>query len=410
MQTRTVADKPPLLLLSHCVPDPFGHADRARAWQLLRLCSQTHSVALACIQDGPVSLPQWRHINARTTQFAIVPRRRRRRLAGSLISLYNHAVANCLSYSNALAIPMTWWIARQRFEIALATAPVLWPELLHVDAERRLCDVRGPISRNYESWALSAFVAAPGWLAHPLARWRWRQARHYQHLEQQIAQTADALLVDRPSVARAFERRARRTLVLPHAIDLEAFASLREDHPFSVSPQSSHPRLVLHTDWRHPHARQMERFVRLVWREVRQAVPQATLVQSGPAEPIRRNPAALPATTTTNNLRSLFDATVVLSPTGDPDIHRWPILQAMALQRPVIAVGEQMDGLDANHGEHLVFARTPEEAADWAIQSLRQEDVRLRLAEGAHGYIASQQRQVDLETLTGNDDQLRQAA
>jgi hypothetical protein len=52
--------KPSLLMLCHCVPDPVGHTERARAWQLLKLTSQHYRVFLAAVADGPVSLTQWR--------------------------------------------------------------------------------------------------------------------------------------------------------------------------------------------------------------------------------------------------------------------------------------------------------------------------------------------------------------
>lgn len=51
-----------VLMLSHCVPQPEGSAERVEAWRLLNEAASRGRVYLACVHDGPASLLEWRRL------------------------------------------------------------------------------------------------------------------------------------------------------------------------------------------------------------------------------------------------------------------------------------------------------------------------------------------------------------
>jgi polysaccharide biosynthesis protein PslH len=63
---------------------------------------------------------------------------------------------------------------------------------------------------------------------------------------------------------------------------------------------------------------------------------------------------------------------------------RLKILEAMALETPVIATSKGAEGLDLENGKHLLIADTPEEFSDYVIKIFRDKDLRDDLAGNAY--------------------------
>jgi hypothetical protein len=71
LNAEVVADKPAVLMLSHCVPQPAGSGARVEAWRLLTAAAARHRVYLACLRDGPVNLAQWRLVCRHAQRIAL---------------------------------------------------------------------------------------------------------------------------------------------------------------------------------------------------------------------------------------------------------------------------------------------------------------------------------------------------
>jgi glycosyltransferase involved in cell wall biosynthesis len=66
---------------------------------------------------------------------------------------------------------------------------------------------------------------------------------------------------------------------------------------------------------------------------------------------------------------------------------RLKILEAMALRTPVVATTKGAEGLDVEHGKHLLLADTPQAFADAVISLLRDPSLYVQLAENGHQLI-----------------------
>jgi len=107
-----------------------------------------------------------------------------------------------------------------------------------------------------------------------------------------------------------------------------------------------------------------------VWPTVREAVPEAKL-----------------ARTNARTLDALRDASVVVSPEPDPGRARWPVLQAMALERAVIAPQQAVGEMGVRHGEHLLLTRQERDWTEMCVESLRSAKVRSQLSRGARAFV-----------------------
>jgi len=67
---------------------------------------------------------------------------------------------------------------------------------------------------------------------------------------------------------------------------------------------------------------------------------------------------------------------------------RLKILEAMALKTPVVTTSKGAEGLDVEHGKHILIADSPEDFANCVIQLLQNPELRARLAENAYQLVS----------------------
>lgn len=326
--------RPAMLLLSHCVPSPFGDSHRARAWQLLRLAARSHRVSLVCAVDDRVNLDLWRSIHQHVEHLILETSHTLESLAHSRTGpTRGSAVSELLC---------------RDFHAVMLTHPSLWNLASGIDTPLRICDLDHTCHRQAD---LSASA---------LSRWlnQSKALRHRQSEERAIRES-DLITVSTPQHTDIIQSGRGRTLLLPHGIDPDFFTERESLH------DNAKPRLVIHADWTRPHNRKRtDDLLRRLWPQIHRHVPGAQIVVT-------------PAAMTPDTRQTLDSASVVLSPDPDPSHARWPILQAMAMRRAVVAPRAAAQSIGARDGEHLFAPSREEQWVDQCIRSLK--DARLRL-------------------------------
>jgi len=363
------ADRPRLLMVSHCVPDATGCSDRGRAWQLLSLATATHRVSLVCLVDGPVSLRQWRLIHHRAQAPAIQARASLARLVGRAWQVADEPTGASLQMRCACRHALRSWSGEHSFDAVLSTHPGLWPVTNAISARLQICDLHSRQSLLHRS---SAQAHNSGFFAAAERAWHRRQSRRYDRAERQAAGSYDLVLLGSSDQLIQYADAPCDRLVLPEAVDLDFFdLAVRAAAGMESNPAG--PVVVLHTDQRQKRwARRW--FMHRVWPEVKRAVPDAAVLFSGP------EPGGV-------TMRQLQSASIVASPVRDSTQTLWPVLQAMAAARPVIAGPRTLDQLDARHGEHLLIPLKDKDWVTHCVESLRDAAVRLQLARGARTFV-----------------------
>lgn len=360
--TSSGGKRPSLLMLSHCVPDPMGTADRARAWQMLRLASQTHDVHLACIKDEPVHLNQWRKVHSQTHTIVVEDCPMRREWLSYGLSYIAPNISDQVRMTSALRRQVRLMRKDNRYDAVMCMHPGLWPLAERVRANVRVCDMYQPMSMAHDLIAQKSNSYAK-------QTWHHHRAHQRAEMEQYIACRTDILTVNSALAQHSFLDRHCHSIVVPDAVDLGYF-----NLPMHVN-QPEIPQVVLHGNWRSKSFwRSKSWFTDEIWPRIKQSVPNAVLTCSGPA--------LSPAT-----VHRLSGASIVVSSLQEIAQAVWPTLQAMAMARPVIASSTSVCDLGVKHGEHLLMPRLDRDWVDLCVDSLRNTAMRLQLARGARNFI-----------------------
>ncbi len=348
--------KPALLMLSHCVPDAIGSVARGRAWELLRLASQTHRVHLAAIVEAPVDLAQWRALKQETADMALQMRHPITCLIDHARQRLGAALSPAAAHTDVLRQPTWQWQAKTEFDVVVCTHPQLLAVARQLPARLVLCDMRS---------RLDTITATD-------TRKAQRQLRQ---IRDRLAHALDAfrapvtLVVSPEAGATALMDDLAPTLCVPEGIDLSYYM----DGALLDDSTDAEPRVLLHADGRDRGSRrQIEWFVRKVWPRVREAVPHARLQETHAA---RLRPTS-----------ALRQASVVAALQPQP-ASRFAMLQAMAMHRPIVAAAPAAALTGARHGEHLLLSHTVDEWVSHCREALRSASVRMQLARAARSFV-----------------------
>ena len=364
MKAWSDSDKPNLLMLSHCIPAALGTPQRVRAWQLLRLTCPTYRVFLAGIADGPVSLDQWRAIADCTDTVVFEPSRLRRKWASRCKRGFDGPAADWLAISAALNEPIHLWLRDYEFDAVLCTHPGLWPKADSLEPKASICDMFGLPSRIHRHLAQTC-NPVQGW-------WRDRQTIQWKQSEKHVVDNCKVVTFSRRADHRRFWNPPCQSMVIPEALDLESYIlKARKDN-------DANPRLLVYADHQSPGGRAAaDRFMRKVAPVLQQTLGNIKIERS---HSLRcRDP-----------LAQMRRATVVVVPDPESTRAAFPVLQAMALKRPVVASERAVQHLELRHGKHLLLTRQDSDWARYCIGALRSAPVQKQLAAAGRTFVEKQ--------------------
>ncbi|MBI1338142.1 MAG: glycosyltransferase [Phycisphaera sp.] len=359
--TRHTQDKPCLLMLSHCLPDAMGQAERARAWQLLRVAGLSHRVLLASVTDGPIHMQQWRSAKELAHALVIQPRSWTTDALGRLTSLTEPSWAGRLMGLTAVNRLARSWAGGHEIDAIVCTHPSMWGVARSLEAPVRICDLWTPRSALHRRAERES--------TRPVRSWHRHRAEAHLRWELEVASECDTLTVGCAEYGHRYLTSRCKTLVLPEAVDLSCYHEELLGH----RPEESRVNVVVHADCRHEHGRSATaRFARTLWPRIAKAVPNAALRIVGQ---------------TFEAVRAYRDAALVVSPHAEPGLARFPMLQAMAMRRPVVAHSESTQDMGVRHGEHALLAKDDRDWADACIEALRSRALRLSISHHARAFV-----------------------
>lgn len=321
--------RPGLLMLSHCVPSSHGHAEQARAWQLLRLASCSHRVHLICVVDAPVDLRQWRALSALAHELELV---------------------QATWLSRAIECGAVW-VKEPRNSRMAALQQYSLPLHRHFGAvlytHARLAPLAGKVPARVRV----------GDLAHPRQR-----AERWESFERQAADRGDIFLVASPEDTEMLAIPRAQIRLVPPATDIEPPSAAADEGWDGLH-------VMLHADWRYAASRRAaRRFRRRVWPLVQRVIPTAVLTTTHKAiDPVS----------------SLDSAAVVVVPVDQPDVATWPLVQAMARAKAVVAPASAAEHLDVRCGRELLLADGDADLARACIRLVRLASLRCELGHRA---------------------------
>jgi polysaccharide biosynthesis protein PslH len=347
---------PPLLYLTHRIPFPPNKGDKIRSYHLLKALARDYRVYLGTAIDD---IDDWRHLDALREHcaevFAIGVRPRLARFA----SLRGLATGEALTVPYYRSRRMARWVRATLERHAIEKAVVFSAAMAQYVIDRpRLATLVDLVDVDSAKWRQYA----------PRARWpmSWVYAREAERLlefERSIAARSVAVtLVSAAETALFLEHAPEaegKAFTVRNGVDAEFFAP----DPARASPYSAEAAPIVFTGamdyW--PNVDAVTWFARQVLPAVRARVPAAvfTIVGMNPAPAVRAL-AELPGVAVTGRVEDvrpyLQHARAVVAPLRIARGVQNKILEAMALEKTVVATSACLEGLGVRAGTEILAA------------------------------------------------------
>lgn len=376
-----------ILYLCHRIPFPPDKGDKIRSFHQIRHLGRAHEVHVACLVDDPADRV---HVEALRRHCSGVDAPFRSRAAATARSLVALAGGRPLSVaafrSAALAAAVTerlragWPDAVIVFSSAMgAYVPVGCDRPVLVDF----------VDADSDKWRLYAERSGP-----PL-RWIYGlEASRLGRFERALAARADASLFVSDTEARLLGLTPGdgRTFVVTNGVDLDYF------RPGPEAPPLAAPRAVFvgMMDY-YPNVDAVAWFAEEILPRVRRVVPDASFDIVGRRPHARvRALARLPGVRVTGGVPDvrayLGDGAVAVAPFRIARGIQNKILEAMAMERPVVGSPSAFQGLPAGPGDGVAVAEGADAFASEVATLLRDGDARRDRGRDARRFVERNHR------------------
>jgi len=364
-----------ILFLSGWYPYPPNNGSKLRILNLLRGLAQHHEVTLLSFADQPNIDLESRQLQSLCREVQVSPRKdfdpRSQRARLGFLSPTPRSVIDTFSEDMA-----------QRIEQAV----FLWDFDLVIASELGMAGY----ARHFQGLAAlfeDVEVGVPyGQFAQATSAWRRTRygltwAKHRAYLSRLLPYfRACTVVSDQERVLLSAAVPGYQDIeVIPNCIDL---AEYRDVHG---SPQKN--TLIFTGSFRYfANHDAMTWFLGEVYPRIQAGAPGVRLIITGDHADLPLPPADnVTLTGFVDDVRPLVAAAAVsLVPVRVGGGTRLKILEAMALHTPVVATAKGAEGLDVQHGDHLLIADAPEAFAEAVLRLLGDPDLRQRLSENGY--------------------------
>jgi sugar transferase (PEP-CTERM/EpsH1 system associated) len=364
--------KTPLLFLCHRIPYPPNKGDKIRSFHLLHHLSQHFEIYLATFVDDPADWPYVPEVEKFCGESLFIEQKkwpsRLRGLTGLLTG-------------QAISIPfyacgqMQQWICNIvekhgiRHAMVFSSSMAQYVLGIEQEFERKIVDF---VDVDSDKW--QQYSEQQAW---PMSWLYRREARKLLDYETELAQTFDHGLFVSCSEAELFRKLSPETAAkvgfYNNGVNTDYFAPGET----SVNPYPPDETAIVFTGamdyW--PNVDATVWFAAEVLPLLRERRPEATfyIVGSNPSRAVLQlasNPGVV-VTGRVEDIRPYIQyATVAIAPMRIARGVQNKVLEAMAMERPVVVSTKGLEGIPAQHGTHLLLADTPAEYLDLLDQVL----------------------------------------
>lgn len=398
--------KPQILMLTHRVPFPPDRGDRIRSWNMLRHLADRADVSLACISDEPCD-PQARQVLSEMCRRVVIAPvgPRARWIRAGVLALGGSAMTEGLFWSRRLARTLDHWADCTPFDVAL----VYCSSMLRYTRRRRLSvipKVVDLVDADSQKWLDYATTAAP-W-KRPLYM---AESRRIGRLERQSVLTSRAVTLVSDAEARVLRNalgiRQGNVYGLSNGVDTDYFSP--QISPTDNAGESIRLAFVGALDY-FPNVDGLRWFAETVWPRLRQKHPGISLHVIG------RNPnaqaralekiAGIRVVGPVEDVRpSIAQAHAIIAPLRIARGIQNKVLEAMAMEKPVLATPEAAEGIDAIPDKEIVINRTVDDWVDTVSTLAEHPELRKQFGIAARQLVTEQygwsQRLKPLDRLLG---------
>ncbi|MBN1680492.1 MAG: glycosyltransferase [Anaerolineae bacterium] len=366
-----------ILLISRCPPYPLHHGDRLIPFHIAReLAGQRHLIHLVAFYQQPedlADLPRYKKLFSHVDLIR-EPRRSRRNYLQRMRS-EDRRFPTCAeeSWSPDMWHTIEALVRDRAFDVAHVFGGIQVYEYAHL--VQQLPNIIAPYE-SYSLWLERAINEETSWLA----RWpKQMQHRIAASYESWMFESYDRVVVLTDHDARALKELNPNTplIEIPNGVDIEYFV------PSGYEPDEPTLLFIGNYDYE-PNLDAALRLVRDIFPPIKQAVPKARLYLVGGSPPPELQAYAsddIDVTGRVPDVRTYFEYSVIfISPLRLGAGIKNKILEAMAMQTPVVATPLSCDGIPVMHGHHVLLGESDDELVDHVLTLLKDSTLRREIA------------------------------
>lgn len=367
-------------MLAHRLPYPPRTGDRVRAFHIARHLAERHRVTVAFPLDGAAEVEAARELRKLIPDLEYAVLRTVERTASTLAALAGSRPLSVGYFaSRALAQRVDRRIVRDGFDLTYVSSS----SMAHYAAGHSVPIVMDFVDVDSDKWAQYATNT------HPPMAWIYRlEARRLRRFECEIARRARVSVLataNEEAILRAMVSDVR-TAVIPNGVDRGYFC------PTEASP-GRRPTIVFTGALDYfPNADGVTYFCESIFPLVRRRVPDARFIIVGrrPGRPVLRL-AGMPGVEVVHDVPDvrpyLRDAHVAVAPLRVARGIQNKVLEAMAMQRPVVATPRAAQGIGARVGVEWFVEAEPKAFAERVIGLLEDRNLRTEVGRCARAFV-----------------------
>lgn len=356
-----------ILFLSHRIPFPPDRGDKIRSHHVLRRLARIAPVHVACFADDDTDMAEEVELASLATSYRLVRRSKRLALAGLQALMRRRAVSLSAFHDPLLAEYVAHLIATRPIGTIFVFSGQMGQYVPDDFAGKVIMDLCDVDSAKFESYAAQS---------DGLMRWvHTREADMLRREEARLAARADITLLISAEEAALFssrlspaERRACDVRVLGNGID-SAFYDPALVAPAPQLRDMPRPRLIFTGQMDYsPNVDAVLRTADRIMPLVRRHLPGATfhIVGRNPTEDVldRHGVNGTHVWGRVDDVRDwLKGSDIAIAPLEIARGVQNKVMEAMAMELPVVLTRAAATGIDAVDGHHFVIADTDEELA-----------------------------------------------
>jgi sugar transferase (PEP-CTERM/EpsH1 system associated) len=369
-----------ILFVCHRFPYPPSRGGKIRPFHIIRHLARHHEVTVASLVRSAPEARAGAGLADYCPRILAEPVGRLKTAARMLAWLPTPAPSSmAYFYSPRLARRIRHLLATEQFDLIMVHCAFVAPYVAAASGVAKLLDFGDIDSQKWLAYAKArAFPLSLGYAleGHKLRRAEVRLARCFDFCTCTTTAELETLRGYAPDVACGW---------FPNGVDAGYFRPL--DRPYDPDALAFVGRMDYYAN---QHG--IQEFCRTTWPLIRARRPTATLriVGAAPSRAVR-NLARLPGVTVTGEVADVRPhvgtAALTVAPLAIARGTQNKILEAMAMGVPTVASPSAARGVDAEPGEHLLLASTPEQWADAVLMLLSDGAARRRFSEAARARV-----------------------
>jgi sugar transferase (PEP-CTERM/EpsH1 system associated) len=375
--------RPNVLYLVHRVPYPPNRGDRIRSFHILKHLATNANVHLATLADEPVDATGLGALAEHCARVAIERTDRLRWPKAAVRLIQGKSATEGLFECVALRRTLEKWADEITFDAVMVFCSSMFqyaaiPALREV---RMVVDLVDVDSQKFTDYADQA----------PFGKsWMYRlEASRIRSLERDIVHRAQSISLVSEAEAELFGRVCpnEKTIAIPNGVDLNYFQP-KPDHRIDN-------RLVFVGALDYPpNIDAMLWFCRAVWPAVKAALPDASLdiVGRKPSRSVQQL-AALPSVNVIGSVPDvrpyMASASVAIAPLRIARGIQNKVLEALAMELPIVVSPGALEGLTAEPGKHLVLADQAEQWTRAIVQMCQDHRMAAELGRAGRQFVES---------------------